>query len=214
MRRRKHPVGLGKYEEHLNGSKEGLIPELGDKANFETHDVIITRPDGSKISPLSPTRGNSPPPPPFVRGALGTNPPPLPMPTFALPPVPASPLAMPYAKLLSPTVNLAQQNLVQNRVSAASETMSMSTTTSDISERRSASDSEGMGRHLSHRRMRSAPGSVVWSARSSGATGKFMSGTSGEEGYWESVDVCGSESVSRMAYRSSRGRSVGMSVMW
>jgi hypothetical protein len=90
----------------------------------------------------------------------------------------------------------------------------MSTTSTDISERRSASESESLGRQVSHRRMRSAPGSVIWSARSSGATGKLTSGFSGEEGYWESVDVCGSESVGRMGCRSSRGRSVAMSVMW
>jgi hypothetical protein len=94
--------------------------------------------------------------------------------------------------------------------------MSMSTTSTDMSdrERRTASDDEFLGRQASHRRMRSAPGSVVWSARSSSATGKMTSGLSGEEGYWESVDVCGSESVGRMACRSSRGRSVAMSVMW
>jgi hypothetical protein len=90
--------------------------------------------------------------------------------------------------------------------------MSMSTTSTDMSdrERRPTSDDEYLGRQVSHRRMRSAPGSVVWSARSSSATGKLTSGLSGEEGYWESVDVCGSESVGRI----SRGRSVAMSVMW
>jgi hypothetical protein len=211
LRKRKYPVGLGKYEEH--SSKEGLIPDECDKVHFETHDVIVTCPDGSEISRLSPSRGDSPSPPPFAPHIMGSSLPPTPMPTFAPPPAPTSPLAMSYAKLLSPTANLARQSL-NHRISATSETMSTSTTTTDISERRSTSDCEGIGRQLSHRRMRSAPGSVVWSARSSRATGKFTSGISGEEGYWDSVDVCGSESVNRMACRSSRGRSVAMSVMW
>ena len=212
LRKRKYPAGLGKYDEH--SSKEGLITDTSEKVHFETHDVIVTRPDGSEISPLAHSRDDSPSPPPFVPRVMGSSLPPTPMPTFAPPPVPASPLAMPYVKLLSPTANLAQQNLVPNRASAASETMSMSTSTTDVSVRRSASDGSAMGRQLSHRRMRSAPGSVVWSARSSRATGKFTSGISAEEGYWDSVDVCGSESVSRMACRSSRGRSVAMSMMW
>ena len=212
MRKRKRPVGLGKYEDHL--SSKGLIPDMSDKGHFETHDVIITRPDGSEISPLSSSRSSSPSPRPFDRVVVSPSPPPLPMPTFAPPPVPTSPLAMPYVKLLSPTANLAQQNLVQDRTSETSEIMSISsTTTTDTSERPSASDSEAMGRQLSHRRRRSAPGSV-WSARSSAATGKFTSGMSGSEGYWESIDVCGSERTSRVARRSSKGRSVAMSVMW
>jgi hypothetical protein len=33
MRKRKHAVGLGKYDEHLS-SKEGLIPEMIDQAHF------------------------------------------------------------------------------------------------------------------------------------------------------------------------------------
>ena len=213
MRKRKHAAGLRRYDEHLS-SKEGLIPEMSEQAHFETHDVIITDPDGSEISPLSSGRGDSPSPPLFGARSVGYGPSPLPMPTFAPPPTPASPLSLPFVKLLSPTVNLAQQNTMQSRASATSETMSLSTTSTDISERRSASDSECLGRQVSHRRMRSAPGSVVWSARSSGATGKLTSGLSGEEGYWESVDVCGSESVGRMVCRSSRGRSVAMSVMW
>jgi hypothetical protein len=215
MRKRKHPVGLGKYKDHL--STEGLIPGMSDKGHFESHDVIITRPDGSEISPLSSSRSSSPSPRSFDRDrvVVSPSPPPLPMPTFALPPVPPSPLAMPYVKLLSPTVNLAQHNLVQDSLSETSETMSISsTTTTDTSERPSASDSEAVGRQLSHRRMRSAPGSVVWSARSSAATGKFTSGVSGSEGYWESIDVSGSESTSRVARRSTKGRSVAMSVMW
>ncbi|KAH9974358.1 hypothetical protein BGW80DRAFT_177159 [Lactifluus volemus] len=212
LRKRKYPAGLGKYDEH--SSKEGLITDTSEKVHFETHDVIVTRPDGSEISPLDHSRGDSPSPPLFVPRAMGSSLPPTPMPTFAPPPVPAIPLAMPYVKLLSPTADLANQNLVPNRASAASETMSMSTSTTDVSVRRSASDGSAMGRQLSHRRMRSAPGSVVWSARSSRATGKFTSGISDEEGYWDSVDVCGSESVSRMACRSSRGRSVAMSMMW
>ena len=214
MRKRKHAGRLGHYEEHL-GSKEGLIPEMSEQAHFGTHDVIITRPDGSQISPLSSSRDSSPSPPSFRAHVVGSNPQPLPMPTFAPPPVPASPLSMSFVKLLSPTANLALQNLAENRASATSEeTMSMSTTSesTDMSdrERRPTSDDEYMGRRVSHRRMRSAPGSVVWSARSSSATGKLTSGLSGEEGYWDSVDVCGSESVGRM----SRGRSVAMSVMW
>ncbi|KAI9513542.1 hypothetical protein F5148DRAFT_1156409 [Russula earlei] len=213
MRKRKHAKALGQYDEHLS-SKEGLIPNMSEQRHFETHDVIITSPDGSEISPLSPGRDDSPSPPPFGARVVGCSLPPVPMPTFAPPPTPASPLSLPYAKLLSPTVNLAQQNLIQSRTSATSETMSVSTTSTDISERRSASDGEGLGRQLSHRRMRSAPGSVVWSARSSSATGKLTSGMSGEEGYWESVDVCGSESVGRMVCRLSRARSVAMSVMW
>ncbi|KAH8978937.1 hypothetical protein EDB86DRAFT_843985 [Lactarius hatsudake] len=212
MRKRKHPVGLGKYEDHL--SSKGLIPEMSDKGHFESHDVIITRPDGSEISPLSSSRSNSPSLRPLDPRVVKPSPSPHPMPTFAPPPVPTSPLAMPYVKLLSPTANLAQQNIMQDRVSEASEIMSVSTTTTDMSERPSASDGEVVGRQLSHRRMRSAPGSVVWSARSSAATGKFTSGVSGSEGYWESIDVCGSESAGRMACRSSRGRSVAMSVMW
>ncbi|KAF8273566.1 hypothetical protein EI94DRAFT_1715285 [Lactarius quietus] len=213
MRKRKHPVGLGKYEDHP--SRKGLIPEMSDKGHFETHDVIITRPDGSEISPLSSSRSSSPSTRSLNRVVVSPSPPPLPMPTFAPPPVPTSPLEMPYVKLLSPTANLAQQNLVQDRISETSEIMSISsTTTTDTSERPSASDSEAGGRQLSHRRMRSAPGSVVWSARSSAATGKFTSGVSGSEGYWESIDVCGSESTSRIARRSSKGRSVAMSVMW
>ena len=215
MQKRKHAVGLGKYDEHLS-SKEGLIPEMIDQAHFETHDVIITRPDGSEISPLSSTRGDSPSPPPFRVHTVGSSPSPLPMPTFAPPPAPAGPLSMSFMQLLSPTANLAQQNLAESRAMATSETMSTSTTSTDMSdrERRPASDDELLGRQVSHRRMRSAPGSVVWSARSSSATGKLTSGLSGEEGYWESVDMCGSESVGRMACRSSRGRSVAMSVMW
>ena len=212
LRKRKHPVGLGKYEDHL--SSNGLIPEMSDKGHFETHDVIITRPDGSEISPLSSSRSSSPSPRPFDSRVMNPSLPPVPMPTFAPPPVPTSPLEMPYVKLLSPTANLAQQNLVQDRISETSEIMSISTTTTDISERPSGSDGEVVGRQLSHRRMRSAPGSVVWSARSSAATGKFTSGVSGSEGYWESIDVCGSESASRMACRASSGRSVAMSVMW
>ncbi len=211
MRKRKHPAGLGKYEDHL--SSKGLIPEMSDKGHFESHDVIITRPDGSEISPLSSSRSSSPSLRPHRR-VVNPSPPPLPMPTFAPPPVPTSPLTMPYVKLLSPTANLAQQNLMQDRTSETSEIMSMSTTTTDISERPSDSDGEVVGRQLSHRRMRSAPGSVVWSARSSAATGKFTSGVSGSEGYWESINVCGSESAGRVACRSSRGRSVAMSVMW
>jgi hypothetical protein len=215
MRKRKHAVGLGKYDEHLS-SKEGLIPEMIDQAQFETHDVIITRPDGSEISPHSSSRGLSPSPPPFRVHTVGNGPSPLPMPTFAPPAAPAGPLSMSFMKLLSPTANLAQQNLAESRASATSETMSVSTTSTDVSdrERRQASDDEFLGRQVSHRRMRSAPGSVVWSARSSSATGKLTSGLSGEEDYWESVDMCGSESVGRMACRSSRGRSVAMSVMW
>lgn len=213
MRKRKRAAVLRQYDDHLS-SKEGLIPEMSEQAHFETHDVIITDPDGSEISPLSSVRGDSPSPPPFGARSVGYGPPPLPMPRFAPPPTPASPLSLPFVKLLSPTVNLAQQNTMQSRVSATSETMSLSTTSTDISERRRASDSECLGRQASHRRMRSAPGSVIWSARSSGATGKSTSGLSGEEGYWESVDVCGSESVGRMVCRSSRGRSVAMSVMW
>ena len=214
IRKRKHVAGIRQYDEHLS-SKEGLIPEMSEQAHFETHNVIITSPDGSEISPLSPSRGDSPSPPPFSgRRGVGFSPPPLPMPTFPPPPAPASPLSLPFVKLLSPTVNLAQQNIMQNRVSATSETMSMSTTSTDMSERRPASDSECLGRQVSHRRMRSAPGSVAWSTRSSSATGKLTSGLSGDEGYWDSVDVCGSESVGRMARRSSRGRSVAMSVMW
>lgn len=211
MRKRKHVGRLGQYEEHL-GSKEGLIPEMSDQAHFETHNVIITRPDGSQISPLSSIRGDSPSPPPFRAHVVGNSPSPLPMPTFAPPPVPASPLSMSFVKLLSPTANLAQQNLAESRASATSETMSMSTTSTDMSdrERRPTSGDEYLGRQVSHRRMRSAPGSVVWSARSSSATGKMTSGMSVEEGYWDSVDVSGSESVGRM----SRGRSVAMSVMW
>ena len=205
LRRRKHPAGLGKYEEHLS-SKEGLIPDMCDKVHFDAHDVIVTCPDGSEMSPLSSSRGSSRSPPPHSPRVMASSLPPTPMPTFAPPPTPTSPLAMPYVKLLSPTVNLAQQNLVQNRASETSETMSVSTTTTDISVRRSASYGEGLGRLLSHRRMRSAPESVVWSARSSRATGKFTSGISGDEGYWDSVDVSGSESVSQ--------RSVAMSVMW
>ena len=215
MRKRKHPVGLGKYKDHL--STEGLIPGMSDKGHFEAHDVIITGPDGSEISPLSSSRSSSPSPRSFDRDqvVVSPSPPPLPMPTFALPPVPPSPLVMPYVKLLSPTANLAQHNLVQDSISETSETMSISsTTTADTSERPSASDSEVVGRQLSHRRMRSAPGSVVWSARSSAATGKFTSGVSGSEGYWESIDVSGSESTSRVARRSTKGRSVAMSVMW
>jgi hypothetical protein len=214
MRKRKHPVGLGKYEDHL--SSKGLIPETSDKGHFETHNVIVTRPDGSEMSPLSSSRSSSPSLRPFQVGPRVMNPslPPVPMPTFAPPPVPTSSLAMPYVKLLSPTANLAQQNIVQDRISEASEIMSISTTTTDMSERPSASDSEVVGRQLSHRRRRSAPGSVVWSARSSAATGKFTSGVSGSEGYWESIDVCGSESASRVAARASGGRSVAMSVMW
>ena len=213
MRKRKHPVGLGKYDDHP--SSKGLIPEMSGKGHFETHDVIITRPDGSKISPLSSNRSSFPSPRSLDRVVVNSSPPPLPMPTFAPPPVPTSPLAMQYVKLLSPTANLAQQNLVQDRNSESSEIMSISsTTTTDSSERPSASDSEATGRQLSHRRMRSAPGSVVWSARSSAATGKFTSGVSGSEGYWESIDVCGSERTSRVACRSSKGRSVAMSVMW
>ncbi|KAI9438299.1 hypothetical protein H4582DRAFT_253326 [Lactarius indigo] len=212
MRKRKHPVGLGKYEDHL--SRKGLIPEMSDKGHFESHDVIITRPDGSEISPLSSSRSGSPSLRPLDPRVVDPSPSPHPMPTFAPPPVPTSPLAMPYVKLLSPTANLAQQNLMQDRVSEASEIMSVSTTTTDMSERPSASDGEVVGRQVSHRRMRSAPGSVVWSARSSAATGKFTSGVSGSEGYWESIDVCGSESAGRVACRSSRGRSVAMSVMW
>src|SRR5712671_4073011 len=154
LRKRRHARMLEEYDEHLC-SKEGLIPEMSDQAHFETHDVIITGPDGSEISPLSSSRENSPSPPPFVTRAVGGTPPPPPMPTFAPPPAPAT---LPYVKLLSPTVNLAQQNLMQSRASATSETMSMSTTSTststDISERRSASDGEGLGRHLSHRRMR------------------------------------------------------------
>ncbi|KAF8497478.1 hypothetical protein F5888DRAFT_1698339 [Russula emetica] len=209
MRKRKHAGRLGQYEEHL-GSKEGLIPEMSDQAHFETHNVIITRPDGSQISPLSSSRGDSPFSPPFHTHVVGGSPSPLPMPTFAPPPVPASPLSMSFVKLLSPTANLAQQNLAESRESATSETMSMSTTSTDMSdrERPPTSDDEYLGRQVSHRRMRSAPGSVVWSARSSRATGKMTSGLSGEEGYWDSVDVCGSES------RMSRGRSAAMSVMW
>jgi hypothetical protein len=61
MRKRKHAVGLGRYDEHLS-SKEGLIPEMSEQAHFETHDVIITSPDGSEISPLSSSRGDSPSP--------------------------------------------------------------------------------------------------------------------------------------------------------
>ena len=214
MRKRKHAGRLGQYEDHL-GSKEGLIPAMSNQAQFETHNVIITRPDGSQISPLSSSHGDSRSPPPFPSRAyvVGSTPSPLPMPTFAPPPVPASPLSMTYVKLLSPTANLAaQQNVAENRASTTSETMSMSTTSTDMSdrERRRTSDDEYLGRQVCHRRMRSAPGSVVWSARSSRATGKMTSGLSGEEGYWESVDVCGSESVGRM----SRGRSVAMSVMW
>jgi hypothetical protein len=211
MRKRNHAGRLGQYEDHL-GSKEGLIPEMSDQANFDTHDVIITRPDGSQMSPFSSSRGDSPSPPPFRAHVVGSSPSPLPMPTFAPPPVPASPLSMSFVKLLSPTANLAQQNLPESRASATSETMSVSTTSTDISdrERRPTSDDEYLGRQVSHRRMRSAPGSVVWSARSSSATGKMTSGLSLEEGYWESVDVSGSESVGRM----SRGRSVAMSVMW
>jgi hypothetical protein len=211
MRKRKHAGRLGQYEEHL-GSKEGLIPDMSDQAHFETHNVIITRPDGSQMSPLSSIRGNSPSPSPFRAHVGGSSPSPLPMPTFAPPPVPASPLSMSFVKLLSPTANLAQQNLAESGASATSETMSMSTTSTDMSDReqRPTSDDEYLGRQVSHRRMRSAPGSVVWSARSSSATGKMTSGLSGEEGYWDSVDVCGSESVGRM----SRGRSVAMSVMW
>ena len=215
MRKRKHALKLGQYDEHLS-SKEGLIPEMIDQAHFETHDVIITRPDGSEILPHSSSRGDSPSPPPFRAHTVGNSPPPLPMPTFAPPPVPAGPLSLSFMKLLSPTANLAQQNLAESRTSATSETMSVTTTSTDMSdrERRQASDDEFLGRQMSHRRMRSAPGSVVWSARSSSATGKLTSGLSGEEGYWESVDMCGSESVGRMACRSSRGRSVAMSVMW
>jgi hypothetical protein len=211
MQKRKHAGRLGQYEEHL-GSKEGLIPEMSDQAHFESHNVIITRPDGSQMSPLSSSRGDSPSPPPFRAHVIGSSPSPLPMPTFAPPPVPASPLSMSFVKLLSPTANLAQQNLAESRASATSETMSVSTTSTDMSdrERRTTSDDEYLGRQVSHRRMRSAPGSVVWSARSSSATGKMTSGLSDEEGYWESVDVSGSESVGRM----SRGRSVAMSVMW
>jgi hypothetical protein len=211
MRKRKHAGRLGQYEDHL-GSKEGLIPEMSDQAHFETHNVIITRPDGSQMSPLSSSRGDSPSPPPFRAHVVGSSPSPLPMPTFAPPPVPASPLSMSFVKLLSPTANLAQQNLAESRASATSETMSVSTTSTDMSdrERRPTSDDEYLGRQVSHRRMRSAPGSVVWSARSSSATGKMSSGLSVEDGYWESVDVSGSESVGRM----SRGRSVAMSVMW
>ena len=211
MRRGKLAGRLGQNDEHL-GSKEGLIPEKSDQAHLETHNVIITRPDGSQISPLSFSRGDLPFPPPFRAHVAGSSPSPLPMPTFAPPPIPTSPSSMPFVKLLSPTVNLAQQNLAESRASATSETMSMSTTSTDISdrERRKTSDDEYLGRQVSHRRMRSAPGSVVWSARSSSATGKSTSGLSGEEGYWESVDVCGSESMGRM----SRGRSVAMSMMW
>ena len=213
MRKRKHPVGLGKYDDHP--SSKGLIPEMSGKGHFETHDVIITRPDGSEISPLSSSRRSFPSPRSLDRVVVSPSPPPLPMPTFAPPPVPTSPLAMPYVRLLTPTANLVQQNLVQDRNSESSEIMSISsTTTTDSSERPSASDSEAMGRQLSHRRMRSAPGSVVWSARSSAATGKFTSGVSGSEGYWESIDVCGSERTSRIACRTSKGRSVAMSVMW
>ena len=213
MRKRKHAAGLRRYNEHLS-SKEGLIPEMSEQAHFETHDVIITDPDGSEISPLSSSCGDSPSPPLFGARGVGYGPSPLPMPTFAPPPTPASPLSLSFVKLLSPTVNLAQQNAMQSRASATSETMSLSTTSTDIFERRSASDSECLARQVSHRRMRSAPGSVAWSTRSSGATGKLTSGLSGEEGYWESVDVCGSESVGGMVCRSSRGRSVAMSVMW
>ena len=211
MRKRKPAGRLGHHEEHL-GSKEDLIPEMNDQAHFGTHNVIITRPDGSQISPLSSSRGDSRHSPPFRAHVVGGSPSPLPMPTFAPPPVPASPLSMSFVKLLSPTVNLAQQNLAESRASATSDTMSVSTTSTDMSdrERRVTSDDEYLGRQVSHRRMRSAPGSVIWSARSSRATGKMTSGLSGEEGYWESVDVCGSESVGRM----SRGRSVAMSVMW
>ena len=212
MRKRKHPVGLGKYEDHL--SSKGLIPEISDKRHFESHDVIITRPDGSEISPLSSSRSSSPSPGPLDPRVMNPSLPPFPMPTFAPPPVPTSPLAMQYVKLLSPTANLAQQNLVQDRISETSEIMSISTTTTDISERPSASDGEVVGRQLSHRRMRSAPGSVVWSARSSAATGKFTSGVSGSEGYWESIDISGSESANRVACRATSGRSVAMSVMW
>ena len=213
MRKRKHAAGLRRYNEHLS-SKEELIPEMNEQAHFETHDVIITDPDGSEISPLSSGCGDSPSPLLFGARGVGYGPSPLPMPTFAPPPTPASPLSLSFVKLLSPTVNLAQQNAMQSRTSATSETMSLSTTSTDISERRSASDSECLARQASHRRMRSAPGSVAWSTRSSGATGKLTSGLSGEEGYWESVDVCGSESVGGMVCRSSRGRSVAMSVMW
>ncbi|KAH9981944.1 hypothetical protein BJV77DRAFT_1045072, partial [Russula vinacea] len=155
--------------------------------------LIITRPDGSEISPLSSGRSGFAIPAPF-RGH-GISPPPLPMPAFAPPPAPAGPLSMSFMKLLSPTANLAQQNLAESRASTTSETMSQ----------RPASDDENLED--------SAPGSVVWSARSSSATGKLTSGLSGEEGYWESVNMSGSESVGRMGCRSSRGRSVAMSVM-
>ncbi|KAH9064553.1 hypothetical protein EDB87DRAFT_1598038 [Lactarius vividus] len=124
MRKRKHPMGLGKYEDHL--SSKGLIPEMSDKGRFESHDVIVTRPDGSEISPLSSSRRNSPSLRPLDPRVVNPSPSPHPMPTFAPPPVPTGPLAMPYVKLLSPTANLVQQNLMQDRVSEASEIMSVS----------------------------------------------------------------------------------------
>jgi hypothetical protein len=49
---------------------------------------------------------------------------------------------------------------------------------------------------VSHRRVRSAPESVVWSARSSRATCKMTSGLSGEVGYrGRSVAISGSVTV-------------------
>ena len=70
VRRRKHAERLGQYEEHL-GSKEDLIQEMSGQTYFETHNVIVTRPDGSRISPLSSSRGDSRPSPPFRVHAVG-----------------------------------------------------------------------------------------------------------------------------------------------
>ncbi|KAI0046333.1 hypothetical protein FA95DRAFT_1560206 [Auriscalpium vulgare] len=195
IRRHKHPIG--KYTEHF-GSEDGLIPK-GAMRN-EKHDFVVTSPDGSETSVSS--DDGSPSPLRFdSRRILVSDPP-----KFELPAPPVPPIPMQYTQLLSPTANLVQQNLVPNRASTASGTLTVSTTSTELSsEARPASEAESSAERT-HRRMRSAPVSVAWSVRQSST---LSTAGGGEEGYWDSLDVCGRpESTVTMPGRSSRTRSM------
>ncbi|KAI0056277.1 hypothetical protein BV25DRAFT_1832385 [Artomyces pyxidatus] len=197
LRRRRYPM----YAERL-GSEDGLLPK-SDMAN-EKYNFVLTRPDGSQMSPtLSSASSESPSPPHFnnMRRQVVSPPPKLALPALPVPPLPTQ-----YTQLLSPTLNLVQQNLAPNRASTASGTLTASTTDTDLSETRSGSDGDNVA-ESTHRRMRSAPVSIAWSTRQSAASAAPSTGAAGEEGYWDSLDVC-ERPESTVSGRMSRTRSM------
>ncbi|THH05823.1 hypothetical protein EW146_g9798, partial [Bondarzewia mesenterica] len=109
------------------------------------------------------------------------SPPPSAVPSFPPPAAPAPDIPPQYSSvLLAPSDNLAQQNMAHSRVSFASDTTSI--TGQSLSRNTTASTLRG-----GHRRMRSAPVSIVASTRQSQAPSVLT--TIGEEGFWDAESL-------------------------